>query len=44
MSRFESNVARAFAARRRAANLKACLDPRRLEALAVNDFVDLMAI
>jgi 2-methylcitrate dehydratase len=44
MDKFEKNVARVFAARRRDQVLAACLDPRRLEALAVNEFVDLVAV
>ncbi|OGA50896.1 MAG: 2-methylcitrate dehydratase [Betaproteobacteria bacterium RIFCSPLOWO2_12_FULL_63_13] len=44
MDKFEKNVARVFAARRRDRVLAACLDPQRLDALAVNEFVDLVAV
>ena len=44
MDKFEKNVARVFAARRRDQVLAACLDPQRLDALAVNEFVDLVAV
>lgn len=44
MEKFERNVARVFAAKQRAAILQACLDQKRLEAMPVNEFLDLMAI
>jgi len=44
MEKFEKNVARAFAAKQRDAILEACLDQQRLEAMPVNEFVDLMAV
>lgn len=43
MQKFETNVARVFAAKQREAILKACLDHRRLEKTPVNEFIDLMA-
>jgi hypothetical protein len=44
MDKFEKNVARVFATKRRDQVLAACLDPQHLEAMAVNEFVDLMAM
>jgi 2-methylcitrate dehydratase len=44
MEKFEKNVARVFAAKRRDQVLAACLDQQRLEALPVNEFVDLFAL
>lgn len=44
MEKFERNVARVFAAKQRDAILKACLDPKRLEAMPVNEFMDLLAL
>jgi 2-methylcitrate dehydratase PrpD len=44
MEKFEKNVARVFAPKQRDAILRACLDQRRLEAMPVNEFVDLMAV
>jgi 2-methylcitrate dehydratase PrpD len=44
MEKFEKNVARVFAAKQRDRILKVCLDQRKLEAMAVNEFVDLMAV
>ena len=43
MAKFERNVARVFAPKRCEAILGACLDPRRLEAMPVNEFMDLMS-
>ncbi len=43
MEKFERNVARVFAAKQRGAILEACLDQKRLEAMPVNEFMDLMA-
>jgi len=42
MKKFETNLARVFAPRQRDAILAACLDQQRLEAMPVNEFVDLM--
>ncbi len=44
MAKFERNVARVFAAKQRDRVLHACLDQQRLEAMAVNEFVDLVVI
>jgi 2-methylcitrate dehydratase len=44
MEKFEKNVARVFASKQRDAILKACLDQKRLEAMAVNEFMDLLAV
>ena len=44
MKKFETNLARAFASKQRNAILGACLDRQRLEAMPVNEFVDLMAV
>lgn len=44
MEKFEKNVARAFAPKQKAAILDACLEQRRLEAMPVNEFVDLVAL
>jgi 2-methylcitrate dehydratase len=44
MEKFERNVARVFAAKQRDAILKACLDQKRLEAMPVNEFMDLLAV
>jgi len=44
MSKFEKNVGRVFASKQRDRILNACLDQRRLEAMAVNEFIDLMAL
>ena len=43
MKKFETNVARVFAAKQRETILNACLDQRRLEMMTVNGFIDLMA-
>jgi 2-methylcitrate dehydratase len=42
--KFETNVARVFAPKQRDAILEACLDQKKLEAMPVNGFVDLMAL
>jgi 2-methylcitrate dehydratase len=44
MEKFEKNVARVFASKQRDAILKACLDQKRLEAMPVNEFMDLLAV
>jgi hypothetical protein len=44
MEKFEKNVARLFAPNQRDAILRACLDPKRLDAMAVNEFMDLLAV
>jgi len=44
MAKFEQNVARVFAPRQRAAILHACLEQQRLEAMAVNEFMDLLVL
>ena len=44
MEKFETNLARVFAPRQRAKIRDVCLDQARLEAMAVNEFVDLMAM
>jgi 2-methylcitrate dehydratase len=44
MEKFESNVARVFAPKQRDAILAACLDRKRLEAMPVNEFMDLLAV
>src|SRR5207248_675209 len=42
IQKFRTNVARRFAAKQQQAILDVALDPERLAAMAVNDFVDLM--
>ncbi len=42
MEKFERNVARVFAEKQRRAILGACLDRRRLAAMPVNEFIDLL--
>ena len=42
MKKFESAVARVFAPKQRDAIMRLCLDPKRLEALPVNQFMDLL--
>jgi len=42
LKKFETNVARVFAPKQRDAILHACLDQKRLEAMAVNEFMDLL--
>ncbi|MBM3359708.1 MAG: bifunctional 2-methylcitrate dehydratase/aconitate hydratase [Betaproteobacteria bacterium] len=44
VKKFEVNVARVFASKQRDAILEACLDQKKLEAMPVNGFVDLMAL
>ena len=44
MEKFEKNVARVFAPKQRDAILEACLDQKRLEAMPVNEFMDLLAV
>lgn len=44
LKKFETNVARVFAHKRRDAILGACLDRKRLEAMPVNEFMDLLAV
>ncbi|MGE5523624.1 MAG: bifunctional 2-methylcitrate dehydratase/aconitate hydratase [Rhodospirillaceae bacterium] len=43
MEKFEKNVARVFAPKQRSRILDVCLDQQALEAMPVNEFVDLMA-
>ena len=43
VEKFKTNLARQFPGKQRAAILELCLDQKRLEATAVNEFVDLMA-
>jgi 2-methylcitrate dehydratase len=42
--KFETAVGRVFAAKRRDAIVAACLDQRKLEAMPVNEFMDLLAL
>ena len=42
MSKFEKNVGRVFASKQRDAILKACGDARRLEAMPVHEFMDML--
>ena len=42
MQKFETNVARVFAPKQRDRVLEICTDRKRVEAMAVNEFVDLM--
>jgi len=44
MDKFETNVARVFALRQRDAILRVCLDQKRLEAMAVDEFMGLVAL
>ncbi len=44
VEKFRTNLARRFAGKQRAAILELCLDQKRLEATAVHEFVDLMAV
>ena len=44
IEKFERNVARVFAEKQRRAVLDVCLDRRRLAALPVNEFFDLMVV
>jgi len=43
MEKFEKNVARVFAPKRRGRILQVCFDQQALESMAVHEFVDLMA-
>jgi 2-methylcitrate dehydratase len=43
-AKFRTNLARRFAAKQQAAILAACRDQRRLEAMPVHEFVDLLAV
>jgi 2-methylcitrate dehydratase len=43
VEKFKTNLARQFPEKQRAAILELCLEQKRLEATAVNEFVDLMA-
>jgi 2-methylcitrate dehydratase len=44
VEKFKTNLARVFPDKQAAAILELCLDPTRLEATPVNQFVDLMVI
>ena len=44
MGKFETAVGRVFAAKRRDAIVDACADQKRLEAMPVNEFMDLLAV
>src|SRR5476651_1745469 len=44
VEKFKTNLARRFPEKQRAAILELALDPKRLEATAVHDFVDMMVI
>ena len=44
VEKFKTNLARRFPARQQKAILDLCLDPKRLAATPVNEFVDLMVI
>jgi len=44
MKKFEGAVGRVFAAKKRDAIVDACLDAKRLEALPVNEFMDLLIL
>jgi 2-methylcitrate dehydratase len=44
MEKFEKNVARVFAPKQRDRILELCLDQQRLEAMPVNEFMDLMVV
>lgn len=44
MRKFERSLAHVFAEKQRARILEVCLDPQRLEATPVNEFLDLMAV
>ena len=43
IDKFEKSVARVFAPKQRDAILRACLDQKRLESMAVSEFMDLLA-
>ena len=42
MKKFGENTAMVFAARQKAAITEACMNQKKLEAMAVNEFVDLL--
>jgi 2-methylcitrate dehydratase PrpD len=42
MEKFDRNVSRVFAAKRKDQIMAACLDQHRLEAMTVNAFLDLL--
>ncbi len=44
VEKFRTNLARRFADKQRSAILELCLDQKRLEATAVHEFVDMMAV
>jgi 2-methylcitrate dehydratase len=44
MAKFEKNVARVFAPKQRDRILQVCLDQQRLEAMPVNEFMDLVVV
>ena len=44
LEKFERNVARVFAEKQRRAIREVCLDRKRLAAMAVNEFMDLLVI
>ena len=44
VEKFKTNLARRFPEKQRAAILDLALDPKRLEATPVHDFVDMMVI
>jgi len=44
LKKFETAVGRVFASKRRDAIMGACLDQKRLEAMPVNEFMDLLAV
>jgi len=44
VEKFKTNLARRFPSKQQAAILDLCLDPKKLEATPVNEFVDLMTI
>jgi 2-methylcitrate dehydratase len=43
VEKFKTNLARVFAQKQAQAVLDLCMDPKRLAATPVNEFVDLMA-
>jgi 2-methylcitrate dehydratase PrpD len=44
MEKFEANIARVFAEKQRRALRDVCLDRKRLAAMPVNEFIDLMVV
>jgi 2-methylcitrate dehydratase len=44
VEKFKTNLARRFPEKQREAILDLAMDPKRLDATAVNEFVDMMAI